>query len=252
MKRTPRSRSGRRRSARTGTSSPTATGAGPCSPSPPSRGHAWQYEERGMVDALGGLIEAGRVEALLRRQLRLGQLVPRRRSRSRSAPAARPLRGLDPRTRSCRSSRPTRTAPEITVTGVSFGAYHAANFALKRARPVPARDLPVRASTTSPVVGRGRARRRRLLQQPGRLRRAPRRRPPRLAARRTSTCCSSAGRASGRTRPARSRARAASPALLGEKGIRHELDLWGHDVPHDWPSWRAQIAHHLPAVLLMT
>ena len=34
--------------------------------------------------------------------------------------------------------------------------------------------------------------------------------------------------------------------LLGERGIRHELDLWGHDVPHDWPSWRAQIAHHLP------
>jgi esterase/lipase superfamily enzyme len=34
--------------------------------------------------------------------------------------------------------------------------------------------------------------------------------------------------------------------LLGEKGIRHELDLWGHEVPHDWPSWRAQIAHHLP------
>lgn len=35
-------------------------------------------------------------------------------------------------------------------------------------------------------------------------------------------------------------------ALLGEKGLRHELDLWGHDVPHDWPSWRAQWAHHLP------
>jgi esterase/lipase superfamily enzyme len=34
--------------------------------------------------------------------------------------------------------------------------------------------------------------------------------------------------------------------LLGEKGLRHELDLWGHDVPHDWPSWRAQLAHHLP------
>ena len=33
---------------------------------------------------------------------------------------------------------------------------------------------------------------------------------------------------------------------LRDKGIRHELDLWGHDVPHDWPSWRAQIAHHLP------
>jgi esterase/lipase superfamily enzyme len=35
-------------------------------------------------------------------------------------------------------------------------------------------------------------------------------------------------------------------ALLSSKGIRHELDLWGHDVPHDWPSWRAQLAHHLP------
>jgi esterase/lipase superfamily enzyme len=34
--------------------------------------------------------------------------------------------------------------------------------------------------------------------------------------------------------------------LLGEKGIRCELDLWGYDVPHDWPSWRAQLAHHLP------
>jgi esterase/lipase superfamily enzyme len=34
--------------------------------------------------------------------------------------------------------------------------------------------------------------------------------------------------------------------LLGDRGIRCELDLWGHDVPHDWPSWRAQLAHHLP------
>jgi esterase/lipase superfamily enzyme len=34
--------------------------------------------------------------------------------------------------------------------------------------------------------------------------------------------------------------------LLASKGIPHELDLWGHDVPHDWPSWRAQLAHHLP------
>jgi len=37
--------------------------------------------------------------------------------------------------------------------------------------------------------------------------------------------------------------------LLGEKGIRHEVDLWGHDVPHDWPSWRRQLAHHLPRFL---
>jgi esterase/lipase superfamily enzyme len=35
-------------------------------------------------------------------------------------------------------------------------------------------------------------------------------------------------------------------SLLQEKGIRHEVDLWGHDVAHDWPSWRQQLAHHLP------
>jgi esterase/lipase superfamily enzyme len=35
-------------------------------------------------------------------------------------------------------------------------------------------------------------------------------------------------------------------SLLAEKGIRHEVDLWGHDVPHDWPSWQRQLAHHLP------
>ncbi len=34
--------------------------------------------------------------------------------------------------------------------------------------------------------------------------------------------------------------------LLHSKGVRCELDLWGHDVAHDWPSWRAQLAHHLP------
>jgi esterase/lipase superfamily enzyme len=34
--------------------------------------------------------------------------------------------------------------------------------------------------------------------------------------------------------------------LLAQKEIHHELDLWGHDVPHDWPSWQRQLAHHLP------
>jgi esterase/lipase superfamily enzyme len=35
-------------------------------------------------------------------------------------------------------------------------------------------------------------------------------------------------------------------ALLTEKGIPHETDLWGFDTPHDWPSWQRQLAHHLP------
>ena len=35
-------------------------------------------------------------------------------------------------------------------------------------------------------------------------------------------------------------------ALLREKQIPHELDVWGTDTPHDWSSWRRQLAHHLP------
>jgi esterase/lipase superfamily enzyme len=33
--------------------------------------------------------------------------------------------------------------------------------------------------------------------------------------------------------------------LLAEKDIPHELDVWGHDVAHDWPWWRRQLTHHL-------
>jgi esterase/lipase superfamily enzyme len=35
-------------------------------------------------------------------------------------------------------------------------------------------------------------------------------------------------------------------ALLGEQGIRCEVDVWGNEYPHDWVSWREQLAHHLP------
>ncbi len=34
--------------------------------------------------------------------------------------------------------------------------------------------------------------------------------------------------------------------VLRAKGIRHELDVWGHDSAHDWPWWQRQLAHHLP------
>lgn len=33
--------------------------------------------------------------------------------------------------------------------------------------------------------------------------------------------------------------------LLREKGIAHQLDVWGEDVAHDWPWWKLQLAHHL-------
>jgi len=34
-------------------------------------------------------------------------------------------------------------------------------------------------------------------------------------------------------------------ALLNSKSIPHVLDVWGHDVSHDWPWWRRMLPHHL-------
>ncbi len=33
--------------------------------------------------------------------------------------------------------------------------------------------------------------------------------------------------------------------VLGEKGIPFNLDMWGHDVNHDWPWWRKMLPHYL-------
>ncbi len=34
--------------------------------------------------------------------------------------------------------------------------------------------------------------------------------------------------------------------VLADRGLTHELDVWGHDSAHDWPWWQRQLAHHLP------
>jgi esterase/lipase superfamily enzyme len=37
--------------------------------------------------------------------------------------------------------------------------------------------------------------------------------------------------------------------VLNSKGINHELDLWGYDIPHDWPSWRKMLPYFLDSKL---
>lgn len=37
--------------------------------------------------------------------------------------------------------------------------------------------------------------------------------------------------------------------LFRHKGIPHVLDIWGHDVSHDWVWWKRQLAHHISGVL---
>ncbi len=33
--------------------------------------------------------------------------------------------------------------------------------------------------------------------------------------------------------------------ILNAKSIPHELDIWGPDMGHDWPTWRAMLPYYL-------
>ncbi len=33
--------------------------------------------------------------------------------------------------------------------------------------------------------------------------------------------------------------------VLYNKGIHHELDIWGNDMKHDWPTWRAMLPYYI-------
>ena len=33
--------------------------------------------------------------------------------------------------------------------------------------------------------------------------------------------------------------------VLYDKGIWYELDIWGHDWPHDWNTWLNMLPHYL-------
>jgi len=38
-------------------------------------------------------------------------------------------------------------------------------------------------------------------------------------------------------------------ALLASKGIRRDHDMWGHDVAHQWPWWCKQVSYHVRKAL---
>lgn len=133
---------------------------------------------------------------------------------------------------------------DIMTTGASFGAYHAANFALKRPDLFP---LAICQSGVYDVAGVGWGERGDATYFNNPMHYVANAEGDHLAwLRERVSLLLVCGQGQWEDTTGALESTKAFAAVLAAKGIRHELDLWGHDVPHDWPSWRDQIAHHMP------
>jgi esterase/lipase superfamily enzyme len=211
---------------------------------PSEQGNCGQYEERGMVDTIGWLLEAGSVKLYCVDSYDAASWHDR--SLPLEARAARHgvyerwiLEDVVPFIHAdC--GGPT----EILLTGPSFGAYHAANFALKRADLFPVAICHSGVYDVS-VVGWGDRADAVYFNNPmDYVSHLDGDHLDWLRGRISLVLTVGQGQWEDTTGALESTRRFA--ALLAERGLRHDLDVWGHDVAHDWPSWRAQLAHHLP------
>lgn len=211
---------------------------------PSEQGSPWDYESNGMIGAISHLIDEGRVKVYCVESFDAGSWVDK----------SLPIEERARRHGAYENWVLDRVVPfiyddcggptDIMTTGSSFGAYHAANFCLRRADLFPVAiclsgvydvshlgwgDPGDAVYFNNPMAYvqhmegdhldwlRGRA-----------------------------NLLLVAGQGMWEDTTGALDSTKAFAGLLASKGIRHELDLWGHDVPHDWPSWRSQIAHHLP------
>ena len=210
---------------------------------PAERGRAWDWQDQGMVAAVGGLLEAGRVKLYCVDSFDSAswsdQSLPvEERARQHGRYESWILDQVVPFIHG-------DTGGEILTTGISLGAFHAVNFALKRADLFP---LAIGMSGNyDPAAWNGWGERgeQTYFNNPvDYVEHLHGEHLDWLRGRLSVLLVCGQGMWEDSTGALESSKRLAG--LLGAKGIPHELDLWGHDVAHDWPSWRAQIAHHLP------
>lgn len=213
---------------------------------PSEQGRAWDYENNGMVGAVADLIDAGRVKLYC---------VDSFDEVSWSDKSA-PLEERANRHHAYESwvtdqvtgfiGADSSGASDAIATGCSMGAYHALHFALTRADLFPVAicqsgnydpsawhswgDRGDAAYFTNPTDYVPNLNGDHLDWLRGRLH-----------------VVLTVGEGPWEVHPTASLPEAHRMAgLLADRGISHELDVWGHDAAHDWPWWRRQIAHHLP------
>lgn len=212
---------------------------------PAEAGDAGEFERRGMVAAIGELLEAGRAklycvdsfdgESWSNRNVPLEERARRHRSYESWI-----LDHVVPFIRDDCGG-----ASEVIACGCSLGAFHAANFALKRADVFPLAICMSGSYDPSAWDGWGERGDAAYFNNPMDYVAHLKGEHLEWLRRQVSVLlvCGQ-GQWEDTTGALVSTRRLAE--LLDSKSIRCELDLWGYDVAHDWPSWRAQFAHHLP------
>ena len=212
---------------------------------PAERGRAGDLEGTGMIDAVADLIEAGRakvytVDAYDGASWSNRSIELEARARAHDGYEAWIVERVVPAIHADLSG-----AQEILVAGCSMGAYHAANFALRRADLFPLALCLSGSYDPSQWHGWGHRGDAVYFNNPmDYVEHLGGEHLDWLRSRVSLLLVCGQGQWEDTTGALDSTR--ALAALLERKGIRHELDLWGYDVPHDWPSWRAQLAHHLP------
>jgi esterase/lipase superfamily enzyme len=211
---------------------------------PSQEGRRTDFEDRGMLDAVRGLVDAGRVKIYCVDSFDSGSwmrddLPMEERARRHDAYEdwilQEVLGFIDD---DCNG------AQDVLATGCSFGAYHAANLVLRHAERFPA-AICMSGVYSIADVGWGDRGDAVYFNNPvdyvanmngGHL--------DWLRSRASLLLVCGQGQWEDTTGSLESTKQFGG--ILRDKGIRCEVDLWGYDVPHDWPSWRRQLAHHLP------
>jgi esterase/lipase superfamily enzyme len=207
-------------------------------------GPAHQWEDNGMVGAIGHLLEAGRVKLYCvdshdmaswsNRGLSLED-----RARSHADFENWILGDVVPHIQ-----RDSHTH-EIALTGASMGAYHAANLALKRADLFPLAICLSGNYDPSHWHGWGERGEAAYFNNP--MDYVAHMQGDHLDwLRERLSILLVVGQGQWEDTTGALQSTRSFAGLLESKGLRCELDVWGYDVPHDWPSWRSQLAHHLP------
>jgi esterase/lipase superfamily enzyme len=212
---------------------------------PTERGNAWEFANNGMVAAVENLIEAGRIKLYcvdsFDSDTWSADHVPlEERARRHSGYETWIIDAVAPHIRA-----DTGDSVDIATTGCSMGAFHALNFAFKRADLFPL--ALCFSGNYDPASWRAWGDHGDAVYFNNPADYVPNLNGDHLdwlRGRLSVLLVCGQGQWEDTTGSLESTRRLAH--ILAAKGIRHELDLWGHDIPHDWPSWRAQLAHHLP------